>query len=152
MAACSSTLCATTLSWASTYVACLRPACVEHRWCFGTRRLRAWRFGSQGKGAHTSPGVRDGKLEQGLRDSWRAVIRQSDLAEHLLGATNRSIITILNAWRVAGLVSGMTPLGRNLRYAGKLICGSWPIPRLAEGIGLATVSWRGESLGSNGLV
>ena len=41
------------------------------------------------------------KTEQGLRLAGR--FRQSDLAD-LLGATNRSIITILNAWRVAGLV------------------------------------------------
>jgi CRP/FNR family cyclic AMP-dependent transcriptional regulator len=32
-----------------------------------------------------------------------ARLRQADLAD-LLGATTRSIITILNAWRTAGLV------------------------------------------------
>ena len=39
--------------------------------------------------------------EQGLRLAGR--FRQSDLAD-LLGATNRSIITILNSWRMNGLV------------------------------------------------
>jgi CRP/FNR family cyclic AMP-dependent transcriptional regulator len=39
--------------------------------------------------------------QQGLRLTHR--LRQADLAD-LLGATTRSIITILNAWRTAGLV------------------------------------------------
>jgi CRP/FNR family cyclic AMP-dependent transcriptional regulator len=41
------------------------------------------------------------KTDQGLRLPDR--LRQSDLAD-LLGATTRSIITILNSWRAAGLV------------------------------------------------
>jgi CRP/FNR family cyclic AMP-dependent transcriptional regulator len=41
------------------------------------------------------------QIQQGLRLSDR--LRQSDLAD-LLGATTRSIITVLNAWRAAGLV------------------------------------------------
>ena len=45
---------------------------------------------------------REGRqVEQGTRLSSR--LRQADLAD-LLGATTRSIITILNAWRAAGLV------------------------------------------------
>jgi CRP/FNR family transcriptional regulator, cyclic AMP receptor protein len=42
------------------------------------------------------------RTDQGLRLGGR--FRQSDLAD-LLGATTRSIITILNAWRAAGLVN-----------------------------------------------
>jgi CRP/FNR family transcriptional regulator, cyclic AMP receptor protein len=46
--------------------------------------------------------VSDGRpTQQGLRLTHR--LRQADLAD-LLGATTRSIITILNAWRTAGLV------------------------------------------------
>jgi CRP-like cAMP-binding protein len=41
------------------------------------------------------------RTDQGLRLSDR--LRQGDLAD-LLGATTRSIITILNAWRAAGFV------------------------------------------------
>jgi CRP-like cAMP-binding protein len=41
------------------------------------------------------------RTEQGLQLAGR--FRQGDLAD-LLGATNRSIITILNAWRASGLV------------------------------------------------
>jgi len=45
----------------------------------------------------------DGRaIEQGRRIARR--LRQSDLAD-LLGATTRSIITILNEWRAAGLVA-----------------------------------------------
>jgi CRP-like cAMP-binding protein len=48
-------------------------------------------------------GMREGRrTEQGLQLSGR--FRQSDLAD-LLGATTRSIITILNAWRADGLVN-----------------------------------------------
>ena len=47
-------------------------------------------------------GRREGRrTEQGLQLAGR--FRQSDLAD-LLGATTRSIITILNAWRADGLV------------------------------------------------
>ena len=42
------------------------------------------------------------RTDQGLQLSGR--FRQGDLAD-LLGATTRSIITILNAWRTAGLVT-----------------------------------------------
>jgi CRP/FNR family transcriptional regulator, cyclic AMP receptor protein len=42
------------------------------------------------------------QTQQGMRLSDR--LRQADLAD-LLGATTRSIITILNAWRTAGLVT-----------------------------------------------
>ncbi len=46
---------------------------------------------------------RDGRRsEHGLRLAGR--FRQGDLAD-LLGATTRSIITILNAWRASGLVT-----------------------------------------------
>ena len=46
---------------------------------------------------------REGKpTPQGLRVGNR--LRQGDLAD-LLGTTTRSIITILNAWRAAGLVA-----------------------------------------------
>jgi CRP/FNR family transcriptional regulator, cyclic AMP receptor protein len=46
---------------------------------------------------------REGRpTEQGIRLAHR--FRQADLAD-LLGATTRSIITILNAWRAAGLVA-----------------------------------------------
>jgi CRP-like cAMP-binding protein len=46
---------------------------------------------------------RDGRrTEQGLQLGGR--FRQGDLAD-LLGATTRSIITILNAWRASGLVA-----------------------------------------------
>jgi CRP-like cAMP-binding protein len=46
--------------------------------------------------------AREGRrTEQGLRLAGR--FRQGDIAD-LLGATTRSIITILNAWRASGLV------------------------------------------------
>jgi CRP/FNR family transcriptional regulator, cyclic AMP receptor protein len=53
---------------------------------------------------------REGRqTEDGLRLGHR--LRQGDLAD-LLGATTRSIITILNAWRAAGLVSYDTDQAR----------------------------------------
>ena len=52
-------------------------------------------------GALPRPRARVGAPKQGLQLAGR--FRQSDLAD-LLGATTRSIITILNAWRADGLV------------------------------------------------
>jgi CRP/FNR family transcriptional regulator, cyclic AMP receptor protein len=53
---------------------------------------------------------REGRqTQEGLRLGHR--LRQADLAD-LLGATTRSIITILNAWRAAGLVSYDTEQAR----------------------------------------